>query len=97
MTMVGNRLDVVVDMRIEVLAGLPVIAAALNHVKEMRDHTRGHEGLARRLWARDRAPEETLRVFERENDSSRGVPEVRVPHGMQTGVPEVSSRAEPEV
>jgi len=45
---VGDRLDVVVGVGIEVRAGLPLVASALHHVKKMRDHA----GLDDRLTAR---------------------------------------------
>ena len=43
---VGDRLDVVVGVGIEVLPGLPLIPAALNHVIQVRNHAGGEEGLA---------------------------------------------------
>ena len=43
---VGDRLDVVVGVRVEVRPGLPLVPAALDHVVEVRDHAGGEEGLA---------------------------------------------------
>ena len=43
---VGDGLDVVVGVGIEVLAGLPLVAAALNHVIQVRDDAGGDERLA---------------------------------------------------
>ena len=43
---VGNRLDVLKRVGVEVLAPLPVIAAPLDHVPQMRNHAGGNEGLA---------------------------------------------------
>ena len=44
--MVGDRLDVAVDVRVEVLAALAVVDAAGNHVPEVRDDARADEQLA---------------------------------------------------
>ena len=44
--MVGNGLHVVEDVRIEVLAGLPFVAAARNEVIQVLDHAGGRERVA---------------------------------------------------
>ena len=44
--MVGDGLDVVEDVAVEVLARLPVVARALDDVEQVRDHTGSGEGLA---------------------------------------------------
>ena len=44
--MVGDRLDVVEGVRIEVLAGLPLVAGARNHVIQVRDDAGGRERVA---------------------------------------------------
>ena len=46
MPVAGDRLDVVERPRVEVLASLPLVAAALDHVVEMRDHAGRGEGIA---------------------------------------------------
>ena len=43
---VGDGLDVVVNVGVDVLAALPVIDAAGNHMPQMRDHAGGDEELA---------------------------------------------------
>src|SRR4026208_1713345 len=49
MSMIGNRLDVAVDVWVEMLPALAVINAAGDHVEEMRDHARGDEQLSFRV------------------------------------------------
>ena len=44
--MVGDRLNVVVGIRVEVLPGLALIAAALNDVIQVRNHAGRDEALA---------------------------------------------------
>ena len=46
MTMIRDRLDIGVDVRIEVLSALALIDAAGHHVPEMGDDTRAHQQLA---------------------------------------------------
>ena len=46
MPMLGDRLDVVVGVGVEVLAGLTLVAAALNHVIQVRDHAGREKRLA---------------------------------------------------
>src|SRR5882672_6403074 len=46
MDVIGEGLDVVVNVRIEMRASLSFKAAALNHVKEMRDDTGFDDALA---------------------------------------------------
>src|SRR6185503_3385052 len=43
--MIGNRLDVAVDVWIEVLTGLPLVSSALDHLVEMLDDAGGHKRL----------------------------------------------------
>ena len=43
---IGDRLHVVVDVWIEMFAGLALVSRALDHVKEMLDHADGREGVA---------------------------------------------------
>jgi len=43
---VGNGLDVVIDVRIEMRAGLAMVARTLNDVEQMRDNTGFNEALA---------------------------------------------------
>ena len=44
--MVGNRLDVVVEIRIEMLTTLALIPSALNDVPQVWNHARSNEGLS---------------------------------------------------
>ena len=44
--MVGDGLDVVVDVRVEVLAGLALVSRALDDVIQVLDHAGGREGVA---------------------------------------------------
>ena len=46
---IGDRLDVVIGVGIEVLARLPLEPSALDHVIEMRDHAGGDDHLAARV------------------------------------------------
>src|SRR5690242_2290550 len=46
MNVVGNRFDIVIDVRIEMRPRLPVIAPALDHVKQVRNNTRLDDALA---------------------------------------------------
>ena len=46
MAMIGDGLDVVVDVRVEVLAALPVVDAAGDHVPQMRDHAGADQQLS---------------------------------------------------
>ena len=45
MSVVGNRFDVVVDIRVEVLSALPFITGTLNHVIQMGYHAGRDESL----------------------------------------------------
>src|SRR6187431_552783 len=49
MSMIRNRLDIVVGVRVEMLPGLPLVASALNHVEKMRDYAGLGEELAIRI------------------------------------------------
>jgi len=44
-SMIGDGLDIVVSMRIEVLTCLPYVTAILNHVVQMWNHTGGDKRL----------------------------------------------------
>ena len=46
MAMIGDGLDVAVDVRIEVLAALAMVDAAGDHVPQVRDHARADEQLS---------------------------------------------------
>ena len=47
--MIGDGLDVAVDVRVEVLAALAMVDAAGDHVPEVRDHARADEQLSLRV------------------------------------------------
>src|SRR5665213_1763072 len=44
--MVGDRLDVIVNVRVVMLSALALVVRALDHVPEMRDHTGFDDALA---------------------------------------------------
>src|SRR3954468_17918406 len=49
MTVIGNGLNVAVDVRIEVLPSLSLVNAARDHMKQMRNHAGGDEQLSLRI------------------------------------------------